>query len=238
MHNIADNYDKIMHRIAVSVKGSKLLASKPQLLAVSKGQPSQAIRDAYHCGLREFGENYLQEALTKIEDLKDLTDIHWHFIGPVQSNKTRLIAENFCWVHSVDRLKIAERLSSQRPGHLPDLNICLQVNIDNETSKSGVLPCAAEALAVAVSQLPRIKLRGLMAIPNPNGENPGAPFAALRTLLQEIKSCHPDLSSMDTLSMGMSADLEAAIVEGATMVRIGTDLFGQRKASHRPAAKG
>ena len=235
MHNIADNFDKVMHRIDVSVKSSKLLTRNPRLLAVSKGQSSQAIREAYHCGLREFGENYLQEALTKIQELNDLEDIQWHFIGPVQSNKTRHIAENFSWIHSVDRLKIAERLSSQRPAHLPDLNICLQVNIDNEPSKSGVPPAETGSLALAVSQLPRIKLRGLMAIPDPDRENPGRPFAALRALFQELKSTHPCLKAMDTLSMGMSSDLEAAIAEGATIVRIGTDLFGPRRIPQQPA---
>ena len=193
------------------------------LLAVSKTQPAAAIRDAFAAGLRDFGENYLQEALEKQAALTDLPLI-WHFIGPIQSNKTRPIAEHFDWVHSVDRLKIAQRLSDQRPAHLPALNICLQVNVSGEDSKSGCSPEELTALARAVVALPNLRLRGLMAIPEPTDDVAAqhAAFARLRQLRDELAL------NLDTLSMGMSHDLEAAIAEGATWVRIGTALFGAR----------
>ncbi|PZQ36493.1 MAG: YggS family pyridoxal phosphate-dependent enzyme, partial [Ectopseudomonas oleovorans] len=193
------------------------------LLAVSKTKPAEAIREAHAAGLRDFGENYLQEALEKQTQLADLPLI-WHFIGPIQSNKTRPIAEHFDWVHSVDRLKIAQRLSEQRPAHLPALNICLQVNISGEDSKSGCSPEELTALARAVVALPNLRLRGLMAIPEPTDDVAAqhAAFARLRQLRDELAL------NLDTLSMGMSHDLEAAIAEGATWVRIGTALFGAR----------
>ena len=193
------------------------------LLAVSKTQPAAAIREAAAAGIRDFGENYLQEALDKQAELDDLP-LTWHFIGPIQSNKTKAIAEHFGWVHSVDRLKIAQRLSDQRPAALPPLNICLQVNVSGEASKSGCAPQEVQQLARAITALPRLRLRGLMCIPAPS-EDPAeqrAAFARLRQLRDELAL------DLDTLSMGMSQDLEAAIAEGATWVRIGTALFGAR----------
>lgn len=196
------------------------------LLAVSKTFPATAIREAYAAGQRVFGESYVQEALGKIAALRDLV-LEWHFIGPIQSNKTRAIAENFAWAHGVDRLKVAERLSDQRPHNLPPLNICLQVNVSGEDSKSGVDPAAACELAQQIANLPRLKLRGLMAIPAPAKElsEQRKPFALLRELLQQMNTLGLQL---DTLSMGMSDDLEAAILEGATIVRVGTAIFGGR----------
>ncbi len=200
------------------------------LLAVSKTFGPEAVIEAADAGQREFGENYVQEAIDKIASVNaarpDLSLI-WHFIGPLQSNKTRVVAEQIDWVHSVDRVKIAQRLSDQRPPHLPPLNICLQVNVSGEDSKSGVAPEALLALASEVAGLPRLRLRGLMAIPEP-AEDPEAqrrPFALLRTLQQQL---HAAGIPTDTLSMGMSADMTAAIAEGATVVRIGTAIFGKR----------
>jgi pyridoxal phosphate enzyme (YggS family) len=196
------------------------------LLAVSKTFAADDVRQAYAAGQHAFGESYLQEALDKIEALRDLA-IEWHFIGPVQSNKTRAIAENFSWVHSVDRLKIAERLSAQRPENMPPLNVCLQVNVSGEGSKSGVAPGETLPLARQIAALPRLRLRGLMAIPAP-AHDPVAqrkPFAQLRELLQQLNA---QGLALDTLSMGMSQDMQAAILEGATMVRIGSAIFGSR----------
>ena len=197
-----------------------------RLLAVSKTFAAEAVREAYHAGQLAFGENYLQEALDKIEALRDLP-LEWHFIGPIQSNKTRPIAEHFAWVHSVDRLKIAERLSAQRPAELPPLNVCLEVNVSGEASKSGVAPAELLPLARAVAALPRIRLRGLMAIPAPAADVDAqrAPFAQMRRLLEDLQRQGLPL---DTLSMGMSHDFAAAIREGATIVRIGTAIFGER----------
>jgi pyridoxal phosphate enzyme (YggS family) len=203
------------------------------LLAVSKAFPADVIAAAHAAGQRAFGENYVQEALDKIEQLRGLQPpLEWHFIGPIQSNKTRAIAEHFDWVHSVDRLKVAERLSGQRPAALPPLNVLLQVNVSGEASKSGVRPADVDALADAVARLPRLALRGLMAVPEPETaiERQRAPLAMLRALFERLRSHGCDL---DTLSMGMSADLEAAVLEGATVVRIGTAIFGQR---HRKEA--
>jgi pyridoxal phosphate enzyme (YggS family) len=193
------------------------------LLAVSKTKPASDLREAFSAGLRDFGENYLQEALGKQTELSDLPLI-WHFIGPIQSNKTRAIAENFAWVHSVDRLKIAQRLSEQRPADLPPLNVCIQVNVSGEASKSGCAPEDLPALAQAIIALPNLRLRGLMAIPEPtdDSDEQNAAFAAVRTLQDQLNL------PLDTLSMGMSHDLEAAITQGATWVRIGTALFGAR----------
>lgn len=201
------------------------------LLAVSKTKPVSLIRQAYALGQRAFGENYLQEALDKQIELADLNDIVWHFIGPLQSNKTRAVAEHFDWIHSVDRLKIANRLSEQRPSHLAPLNICLQVNISREASKSGVIPEDVKALAYEAAQLPRLRLRGLMAIPAPADtlEAQRKPLAELRHLLTELQTTLPQ-APLDTLSMGMSDDLEAAVMEGATLVRLGTAIFGARGA--------
>jgi len=197
-----------------------------RLLAVSKTFPADDVRAAAAAGQTAFGESYAQEALEKIALLTDLP-LEWHYIGPLQSNKTRPIAEHFAWVHAVDRLKIAERLSAQRPAGLPDLNLCIQVNISGEASKSGVAPDAVLAMARAVAALPRVRLRGLMAIPEPAEglEAQRAPFRRMRDLLAELNAGG---LACDTLSMGMSGDLEAAIAEGATIVRVGTAIFGAR----------
>jgi len=194
------------------------------------------VRDAYNAGLHRFGENYVQEALDKIAALADLrAELEWHLIGPLQSNKTRVVAETFDWVHSVDRLKIAQRLSEQRPEALPPLNVCLQVNISGEASKSGLAPREVASVAHAVAKLPRLRLRGLMAIPEPAGDFAAqrAPHRALNELLQALRA---DGLQLDTLSIGMSADLEAAVAEGATIVRIGTAIFGTRVGA--PTASG
>lgn len=223
MSTIAENIAKVGVRIREAAQASQRDFSSIGLLAVSKTKPAEAIREAHGAGLHDFGENYLQEALDKQTQLADLPLI-WHFIGPIQSNKTRPIAEHFAWVHSVDRLKIAERLSDQRPTDLPPLNICLQVNVSGEDSKSGCTPAELPALAAAVAALPGLRLRGLMAIPEPSDERAvqEAAFARLRELQASLNL------GLDTLSMGMSHDLEAAISQGATWVRIGTALFGAR----------
>ncbi len=226
MTTIASNLQAVRIAIAEATARAGRSADGVTLLAVSKTFAHDAIGEAYRAGQTRFAENYVQEASEKIDALKDLS-IEWHFIGPIQSNKTRIIAERFSWVHSVDRFKIAERLSSQRPAHFPPLQICLQVNISGEESKSGVSPDQAGELALAVSTLPRIQLRGLMAIPAPGNdiERQRRPFAQLRQLLDRLNSQGLDL---DTLSMGMSHDFAAAIAEGSTMVRIGTAIFGNR----------
>ena len=223
MSTIADNLSALAARIASAAQAAGRDPASIQLLAVSKTKPASAIREIYAAGVRDVGENYLQEALTKQEALRDLPLI-WHFIGPIQSNKTKAIAEHFDWVHSVDRLKIAQRLSEQRPQGLAPLNICLQVNVSGEDSKSGCAPADLPALAHAVAALPNLRLRGLMAIPEPSEDRAEqeAAFATLRQLQEGL-----DLG-LDTLSMGMSHDLEAAIAQGATWVRIGTALFGAR----------
>ena len=199
-----------------------------QLLAVSKTHPSQSLRQMYQAGQRSFGENYLQEALTKMDELQDL-EIEWHFIGHVQRNKTRHLAEKFDWVHGVDRLIIAERLSSQRMDSRKPLNICIQVNIDGQDSKDGCQPNEVAELVKQISQLPNLRLRGLMVIPAP--ENSVA-FADAKTLFEQVKSLHARPQDWDTLSMGMSGDLDAAIAAGSTMVRVGTALFGARDYHH------
>ncbi|MBT2296824.1 YggS family pyridoxal phosphate-dependent enzyme [Pseudomonas fluorescens] len=226
MSTIADNIAQVRSRIRAAEQAAHRDEHSVQLLAVSKTKPAQALREAYAAGLRDFGENYLQEALSKQAELTDLPLI-WHFIGPIQSNKTRAIAEHFDWVHSVDRLKIAQRLSEQRPAELPPLNICIQVNVSGEDSKSGCTAADLPALASAISALPRLKLRGLMAIPEPTEERAAqdAAFAAVQRLQADLKL------PLDTLSMGMSHDLESAIAQGATWVRIGTALFGARDYS-------
>ena len=223
MSTIADNIALVVSRIRAAEQAARRPEHSVQLLAVSKTKPAQALREAYAAGLRDFGENYLQEALGKQAELTDLP-LTWHFIGPIQSNKTRAIAEHFAWVHSVDRLKIAQRLSEQRPSGLPPLNICIQVNVSGEASKSGCPPADLPALAHAIDALPRLKLRGLMAIPEPTEDRAAqdAGFAAVQRLQASL-----DLP-LDTLSMGMSHDLESAIAQGATWVRIGTALFGAR----------
>lgn len=224
--------DQARARLRKALEDAERAQGTATLLAVSKTKPASLIRQAWQLGQHEFGENYLQEALEKQTELADLDDIVWHFIGPLQSNKTRAVAENFDWVHSVERLKIAKRLSEQRPANLAPLNICLQVNISREASKSGVMPEEAIALAHDVAALPRLQLRGLMAIPAP-AESFAAqrtPFAELRQLLTKLQAALPE-TQLDTLSMGMSDDLEAAISEGATLVRLGTAIFGARSNS-------
>ena len=226
---LAQQLAKLRERVRLGAEKSQREPAEIRVLAVSKTRGADEVRAAAALGVRDFGENYLQESLTKIDALDDLK-LCWHFSGPIQSNKTRAIAEHFDWVHSVDRLKIAQRLSEQRPAHLPDLQLCLQVNISAQDSKSGVALCDLSALATAVAQLPRVQLRGLMAIPAPADTfaRQCEPFAALRTALAQLQANLPEL---DTLSMGMSADLEAAIAEGATIVRIGTDIFGPRRTA-------
>lgn len=225
-HDISKRYQALLGHIAQ--QSAKTQKPAPLLLAVSKTRPPDDIRAAWHAGCRDFGENYLQEALPKQEALSDLP-ITWHFIGPLQSNKTRPVATHFDWVHSVDRLKLAQRLSDQRPDTLPAINVCIQVNIDDEASKSGVTPAELPALAHAIAALPRLRLRGLMCIPHPweREEEQRRPLAALRQLAESLQQQGLPL---DTLSMGMSDDLDAAIAEGSTLVRIGTALFGQRPA--------
>lgn len=229
MPNITENITLVtesVSRIAMAVGRN---ANTVTIVAASKGQTAAAIREAYAAGLRHFGESYLQEALIKIEQLIDL-DIIWHFIGPLQSNKTAVIAKHFDWVHSIDRLSIAERLSRQRPQPLPPLQVCVQVNIDGEASKSGVSPQQLVTLADQVSVLPNLCLRGLMAIPRPRvtPEEQAQPLRAVADLLAEFKSRSPRLAGLDTLSMGMSDDVAAAVAEGATLVRIGSAIFGPR----------
>ncbi len=223
---IASNLQAVNRAIAQAARTAQRRAESITLLAVSKTFSASAVREAYHAGQRAFGESYLQEALDKIEALRDLP-LEWHFIGPIQSNKTRSIAENFAWVHGVDRLKIAERLSAQRPQNLPPLNVCIQVNVSGEDSKSGVAPEETTGLAQDVARLPYLRLRGLMAIPAPveGLSEQRKPFARLRELMQRLNAQGLEL---DTLSMGMSYDLKAAILEGATIVRVGTAIFGQR----------
>ncbi|MBW5415596.1 YggS family pyridoxal phosphate-dependent enzyme [Pseudomonas sp. MAG002Y] len=230
MSTIAENIATVRTRIQAAAQACGRDPETVGLLAVSKTKPASDLREAYNCGLQHFGENYLQEAIQKQEMLKDLPLI-WHFIGPIQSNKTRSVASHFDWVHSVDRLKIAQRLSEQRPENMLPLNICLQVNISGEASKSGCLPEELPELARAVAQLPNLVLRGLMAIPEAATEPEAqhAAFSSLRKLSEALNL------NLDTLSMGMSHDLEAAIAEGATWVRIGTALFGARHYSATPS---
>ncbi len=197
-----------------------------RLLAVSKTWGVDAVREAHAAGQNAFGENYIQEAVDKITALKDLP-LEWHCIGPIQSNKTRLVAEHFDWVHSIDRLKIAQRLSEQRPASLPPLQVCIQVNVDGGLTKSGVAPVDLPELAQAVAALPNLQLRGLMTIPEP-AESPEAARAVHRQARQLLASLQAQGLTLDTLSMGMSADMEAAIWEGSTMVRVGTAIFGKR----------
>jgi len=226
MTTIASNLQAVRDAIASAAVGADRHAGDINLLAVSKTFAPDALREAYQAGQTCFAESYVQEALDKIAALQDLP-IEWHYIGPIQSNKTRAIAENFAWVHSVDRLKIAKRLSEQRPAHLPPLQVCLQVNISQEASKSGAVPDEVDALAHAIAKLPNLKLRGLMAVPAPSDEIAAQrlPFAKLRELRDQLNRQGLQL---DTLSMGMSHDFAAAIAEGATIVRIGTAIFGDR----------
>jgi hypothetical protein len=233
MTTIPANLQAVKDRIAAACAAAGRDPATVELLAVSKTWPAACIREAAATGQRAFGENYVQEALAKMAELAGVADLdlQWHFIGPLQSNKTRQVAEHFSWVHSVERLKIAERLAAQRPTHLPPLNVCVQVNVSGEASKSGCPPTEAPALCRAVAMLPRLRLRGLMAIPEPGPEDlensalAGRRFASLRELRDELAG---EGLALDTLSMGMSHDLEAAIMAGATIVRIGTAIFGER----------
>lgn len=236
MPGIAENLKAVRARLDAAGRKTGRIPETIRLLAVSKTFPACDIREAYAYGQREFGENYVQEGIGKVNDLKDLPDIVWHFIGPLQSNKTRVVAEHFDWVHSVDRLKIAQRLAEQRPKHLPALNICLQINVSGEASKSGIPPEELPQLARAVSGLPGIRLRGLMCIPEPSHDEAvlAARFGMLVRLRNELSESGLEL---DTLSMGMSGDMEQAIAAGSTLVRIGTAIFGGRPAkSVAPAA--
>ena len=223
----ADRLRAVRDRIHAAEQRFQRPPGAVRLLAVSKTQPVTAVAAMAAAGQTGFGENYVQEALDKMTELAALA-LEWHFIGPIQANKTRPIAERFAWVHSVDRLKLAERLSAQRPVSLPPLNVCLQVNIDREPTKHGLDPAEVSAIAAAVAVLPRLRLRGLMAIPAPATD-----FAAQRPAFARLRTLQDQLTAaglaLDTLSMGMSDDLEAAIAEGATLVRVGTALFGPRR---------
>ena len=227
MNDLSVKLENVNARIARACRASNRKPEEIRLLAVSKGQPAAAIRRLHALGQSAFGENYLQEALQKQRELQDL-DIEWHFIGAIQSNKASEIAAQFQWVHSVDRERILQRLSSTRPAQGLPLNVCLQVNIDGEATKSGAAPASLPGLAKLVANLPGLRLRGLMAIPQPasDGGAPAASFAAMQRAFEGLRS---EGLALDTLSMGMSADLEQAIEAGSTMVRIGTDLFGPRR---------
>jgi len=226
--NLAERLRSVRERVARAAAAAGRSAHSVTLLAVGKAQPAELLAAAADSGLTHFGESYLQEALGKIAALQE-RPLTWHFVGRIQANKTRPIAEHFAWVHAVDRLKVAERLSAQRPPHTAPLNLCLQVNVAGELSKGGVAPAELPALAAAVARLPRLALRGLMCIPPEESEptRQRAWFARLRALLEELNA---EGLRLDTLSMGMSADFEAAILEGATIIRLGTALFGARPA--------
>ncbi|MEJ6021017.1 YggS family pyridoxal phosphate-dependent enzyme [Ramlibacter sp. PS4R-6] len=229
MTTIADNLQRVRERVSTACAGAQRRVEDVTLLAVAKTFGPEAVREAFAAGQRAFGENYIQEAVEKAALLADLP-IEWHCIGPIQSNKTRLVAAHFAWAQTVDRLKIAQRLSEQRPEGLPPLQVCIQVNIDGGPSKSGVPPQEALALAREVAQLPRLKLRGLMTIPEP-----AADFAAQKAVHARARALFDELRgaglALDTLSMGMTADLEAAIAAGSTMVRVGTAIFGARPSA-------
>lgn len=226
MSAIADNLQAVRIRIAAAERLYGRPPGSVQLLAVSKTKPLADVFAAYTAGQTAFGENYVQEGVEKCLASRDIP-LEWHFIGPLQSNKSRTVAENFAWVHSIDRLKIAERLSAQRPAELPPLQVCVQVNVSGEASKSGCAPAEAGPLCHAVAALPHLRLRGLMAIPEAGGdlEAQRRPFRRLREILEQLRA---EGLPLDTLSMGMTHDLEAAIAEGATLVRIGTAIFGER----------
>lgn len=234
MTTIANNLQQVLAAIARACAAAGRDPASVRLLAVSKTFGADAVLQAVAAGQRDFGENYVQEGVEKIAAVRAAlpgVSLQWHCIGPLQSNKTRPVAEHFDWVHTVDRLKIAERLSAQRPEHLPPLQVCIQVNIDSGPTKSGVAPADALALARDVAKLPRLALRGLMAIPDPAPELEAqlAVHTSARRLFDEIAALRePGLEAFDTLSLGMTADLEAAIQAGSTMVRVGTGIFGGR----------
>ena len=227
MNSLKESRNQVLEQIEAACQRAGRESKTVQLLAVSKTHPSEALREMYATGQHKFGENYLQEALEKIEALADL-EIEWHFIGHVQRNKTKLLAEKFSWVHGVDRLIIAERLSTQRLDSQPPLNICLQVNIDGQDSKDGCQPEEVAELVQRISQLPHLRLRGIMVIPAPNNV---AALLDAQKLFKVVKALHAHPEDWDTLSMGMSGDLEEAIAAGSTMVRIGTALCGARDYS-------
>jgi PLP dependent protein len=226
MTTVADSFQGVRGHLAAACAAAQRPVNEVTLLAVSKTFGPDAVREAHACGQTAFGENYIQEAVEKIELLRDLP-LQWHCIGPIQSNKTRLVATHFAWVHTIDRLKIAQRLSQQRPESMPPLQVCVQVNIDGAPTKAGVAPQDVAALARELAALPRLQLRGLMTIPEP-----AADFAAQKAVHQRTRALFDELRgqglAIDTLSMGMTADLEAAIAAGSTMVRIGTAIFGAR----------
>ena len=226
MSAIADNLQAVHARISNAAAAVGRSPESVRLLAVSKTWPLACVLDAAEAGQRAFGENYVQEGIEKIAAVSG-RNLEWHFIGPLQSNKTKQVAEHFDWVHSIDRLKVAERLSAQRPAYLPALQVCVQVNVSGEASKSGCAPDQALALCRAVAALPGLQLRGLMAIPEASDDMAAQriPFRKLRELSEQVRAAGVPL---DTLSMGMSHDLEAAVAEGATIVRIGTAIFGER----------
>jgi len=232
MQDQSNKIAALKSRLKLAATEAQRPASEVTLLAVSKTRTPEQVKQANDNGLTSFGENYLQEALKKVYALKPLI-LDWHFIGPIQSNKTRQIAENFAWVHSVDRLKIAQRLSAQRPATMPPLNICLQVNIDDEPTKAGFESSGLLGVVAEIARLPNLRLRGLMAIPEArkDKQEQRIPFRQLRKLRDEINQSLDNSQKLDTLSMGMSADLEAAILEGATIVRVGTDIFGPRSTT-------
>lgn len=236
MTSISANLQAVGERIAEAARVAGRDPGEVGLLAVSKTWPAEAVREAAAAGQRAFGENYVQEGVAKADELAAL-GLEWHFIGPLQSNKTRPVAQHFAWVHSVDRLKIAQRLAEQRDVHLPPLNVCIQVNVSGEGSKSGVAPADLPALARAVAALPRLRLRGLMCIPEPTGD-----AALQRRRFAELRRLRDDLAAdglaLDTLSMGMSHDIEAAVAEGATMVRVGTAIFGTRDRAREAVVAG
>ena len=227
MIGVTENYRKIQDLLAKAAADAGRSRDHIRLLAVSKKKPMEAILAAAAAGQRDFGENFVQEGLEKIENCPR-EDLVWHFIGHLQSNKTRAVAQHFQWVHTIDRLKIARRLSEQRPPHAPDLNVCIEVNIDEEAQKAGIAPGETADLAREIARLPRLRLRGLMCLPaiREGFEAQREPFAALRRLYEALNG---EGLRLDTLSMGMSADYAAAIHEGATIVRIGTALFGARE---------
>ncbi|WP_335973702.1 YggS family pyridoxal phosphate-dependent enzyme [Acinetobacter calcoaceticus] len=229
MNYLQDARQHVLQKIRRACEHAQRAPEIVQLLAVSKTHPSESLREMYAAGQSAFGENYLQEALEKIEALQDL-EIEWHFIGHVQRNKTKNLAEKFDWVHGVDRLIIAERLSNQRGDGQMELNICLQVNIDGQDSKDGCSPNEVAELVAQISQLPKIKLRGLMVIPAPDNT---AAFTDAKALFEAVREKHAHPEDWDTLSMGMSSDLDAAIAAGSTMVRVGTALFGARDYSQK-----
>jgi pyridoxal phosphate enzyme (YggS family) len=231
---VAGNLARVRARIGAAAAQSGRSVDQVTLVGASKGQPAAVLAAALAAGLHDFGENYLQDALPKMAALAQSPTPVWHFIGALQTNKTRAVAENFAWVHTIDRLRIAERLAEQRPYHAPDLNVCVQVQIGGEASKGGADPALVPGLLRDIARLPRLKLRGLMCLPPPEQDMARQRYW-LHQLRELFESVNADGAGLDTLSMGMSGDLEAAIHEGATLVRIGTDLFGPRVAPPSPS---